>query len=163
MKLNLSSNLKQVGDAVKEKASNLSDAVKERAGNLGDTVKETAHQIGDSAKAKGMEIIEGWVAILPALEGYGLKKTSFGLALSLNPCLDVELEGEAALFTPDYVAQLVEETKDSAYLKFVFNAVKTTVSLHKGAGSSPIEPLLIKMQIKLSPEIRVYLGRPNLN
>ena len=170
MKLNLKKVTQAVADGaanlggtVLGRAGDLGHAVAEKAGSLSDSVRESAVQLSDAAKAKGMDMLEGWVSILPALDGYGLRATSFGLAMSLNPRLDVELKGEAASFTPEYLAELLEANKDNSYLKFIFNAIKTTLSLHSGAQSQPIEPLLVKIQVKLSPEIQVYLGSPNLN
>jgi len=148
--------------SVLEKAGDISHAVAEKAGSLTESVRDSAIQLGDAAKAKGIDVLEGWVAILPALNTYGLHTTSFGLAMSLNPRLDVELRGEAALFTPEYLAELIENNKENTYLKVIFNAVKTTLSLHSGAQTHPIEPLLVKIQVKLSPEIQVYLGSPHL-
>jgi hypothetical protein len=140
------------GDVIKEQASNLSDAVKEQANNLSDAVKE-----------KTYALIEDWLKIFPNLEGYGFKVTSFGLCMALSPALDVELTGNANAFNIDKLNTIIEENKGNQALTTVFKAIKTAFEWHERTGSDRhFKVVLLKLSIKITPEVKVYLGQPLL-
>ncbi len=128
--------------------------------NAGDLIKEQASALGDAAKQKGYSIINDWISILPKMKEYGLETSFFSLTVSINPTLEVELTGDAEKFTKDYVESLKEEAKGSTPMTLVFNSIKTTYQLHQQADLGTLNPLTVRIRVRLSPEIRVSYGEP---
>lgn len=124
----------------------------------GGLIREQANALGDAAKQKGYSIINDWISILPKMESYGLNTTFFSLSVSLNPTLDVELTGEAVKFNKEYLEQLIEENKTSTPISLVLNSIKTTYQLHQQTGFETLNPLMIRIKVRLSPEVRVSYG-----
>ncbi|MFZ1454454.1 MAG: hypothetical protein WAT46_00325 [Saprospiraceae bacterium] len=73
-----------------------------------------------------------------------------------------ELKGNTSDFTTDRIAQLLEENKDVKTVKFFLNVIKTTLALHQKTKAPTKEVLIVKIEVKLSPEIKVFLGKPEL-
>jgi hypothetical protein len=42
----------------------------------------------------------------------------------------------------------------------VMNTIKTTYSLHRRIYATLKDPLIVKVKIRISPEIKVFLGEP---
>lgn len=126
----------------------------------GSAIKEQAVSIGDAAKAKGNAIIDEWIFNIPNLEKYGLKTTYFSVGLSISPVLEIELQGNAAEFTLERIAEIQEEVKLSTPLRLVFNSIKTTAQLRQRADLVPIDPLTVRIKVRISPEINVSYGIP---
>lgn len=122
--------------------------------------QKAATNLGDAAKEKAMSIIDGWVEILPRLESLGLQNQSFGLSMGLNPSLRLELFGSVGAMTIERIDQILAENSDNYYIKLIFQAVRATIALHERAGAMPIEPLIVQVSVKLSPEITVFVGKP---
>ena len=138
------------------------EKLKTAASEATEKIRSAASELGDAAREKALSVIDGWVEILPRIELLGLEIRSFGLTVGLNPCLEVELEGSAGAMTTDRIDEILAENADSSYIKWIFQAVRTTTGLHNRANASAIEPLLVKIRVKLSPEITVFIGRPFL-
>jgi hypothetical protein len=128
----------------------------------GESLKEQAGNIGESAKEKSYQIIEDWVAVFPKLEGYGLRITSFSLAVAINPSLEVEFVGSHVDFTEERLATLLEENKNSAILRTIFTTIRTTYRLHQRINHRLEDPLILKLKVRLSPEVRVFIGKPEV-
>ena len=123
-------------------------------------IKEQAGKLGESAKEKSYQLIEDWIEIFPRLEQEGLKIRSMGLSLSINPALIVELEGKHEDFTIQKIREILDKHKTNTAITSVFNAIKSAYNLHRRIGASLQEPLIVKVQVKIVPEIEVFIGEP---
>lgn len=130
--------------------------------DAGVLVMDKASELNDAAKEKIMSTIDEWVEILPKIQALGFEMTSFGVAMSISPVLMAELKGNTSDFTTDRIAQLLEENKDVKTVKFFLNVIKTTLALHQKTKAPTKEVLIVKIEVKLSPEIKVFLGKPEL-
>ncbi len=118
--------------------------------------------VGTNTKERTMQLIEDWLKIFPKLEIYGLRITSFGLSLALSPGLDVELVGNHDDWSRERIDQLLEENKRQAAMITVLTAIKTAYNLHRRIYATQYDPLIIKVRIRLSPEVKVVIGKPVL-
>jgi hypothetical protein len=83
--------------------------------------------------------------------------------MAISPSLDVELSGDANGFTPESLDKILTECKGNQALTTVFKAIKTTYEWHRRTGSDKhFEVILLKLTIKITPEVKVYLGQPLL-
>jgi len=123
-------------------------------------LREQAGTIGAGARDKSYQIIEDWMQIFPQLEGYGFEITSFSLSVALSPALEVEMTGKHEDFSEERIAEILKENSRNGALLSVFNTIKTTYNLQKRTHTPIKEPLILKIRIRLSPEIKVYLGEP---
>lgn len=128
----------------------------------GAIVMDKAGEINDAAKEKIMSTIDEWVEILPKIQALGFDMTSFGVSMSLSPVLMTELKGKSADFTPERLTELMTEYKDVKSIKLFLNVIKTTLALHQKTKAPQNEILIVKIEVKLSPEIKVFLGKPEL-
>ncbi len=133
---------------------------KKSISHAGEVIKEQAAALGDAAKQKGYDIIGDWISILPKLKSYGFEVSFFSLSVSINPTLEVELVGEAEKFDMEYIEKLLEESKGSTPLNLVFTSIKTTHQFHQRAELETLNPLCVRIRVRLSPEIRVSYGEP---
>lgn len=138
------------------------DKLKKTLQDATDMLREQASALGEGAKEKSYQLIEDWLKIFPKLEAAGLSITSFGLSIALNPALEVELTGSHADFTPERIKQLIQENRSSTALVSVINTIKMTYAFHDKIKAERPEPLLVKIRIRLSPEIQVFIGQPLL-
>lgn len=123
-------------------------------------VKDQASTLGEGAKEKTFQLIDEWLTVFPTLEVYGLEITSFSLSIALSPSLEVEFKGEHKNFPPERLKQILEENKSNAALTSVFTTIKTTYNLHRKIYATLNDPLILKIRIKITPEIRVFIGEP---
>lgn len=121
-----------------------------------------ADTVGEGTREKTNKIIEDWLTIFPVLEGYGLKVTSFSMTLGLSPSLNVELVGDHQNWQEDRIAERADQHKGEAALNLVFTAIRTAYRLHQRTKAELRDPLIIKIIVGLSPEVRVVLGEPVL-
>ncbi len=136
------------------------DRIKQTIKELTDTVQEQATALGASAKERSFEIIEEWLRIFPKLEVYKLQITSFSLSVAISPALEVELVGRHEDFSQERLQQILTENKDSTALSLVFNTIKTTYALHRKTYATLHDPLIVKIKVKISPQVQVFLGEP---
>ena len=125
-------------------------------------VKEQAATLSDSAKEKGYRLIEDWITVLPKFEEMGFEITSFAVGISISPTLEVEMTAMHNQFPMKKIEEILAEHKTSTPISLVFNTIKTTYNLHNRAKCSLKEPLIVKIRVKLPPEIKVFLGMPKL-
>ena len=135
------------------------DKIKKTLQDAGDIIKEQAASLGEGAKERSNQLIEDWLKIFPKLEIYGLEITSFALSVTLSPALEVELIGKHEDFTQERLQTIISENKNAALLS-VFNTIKTTYNLHRRTYALVKDPLIVKIKIRISPEIKVYIGQP---
>ncbi len=136
-------------DQIKKALSDVTEAIQQQAGTL-----------GENAKEKGYKIIEDWLQIFPKLEVYGLKITSFSLSVAISPALDVELRGRHADFPKERLQEIIHENRNNPSLTMVFSTINTTYNLHRKIYATLDDPLIVRIRIKISPEIRVTIGMP---
>ncbi len=121
--------------------------------------QQTAH-LGEGAKERTYQLIDEWLQIFPKLEIYGLKINSLSLGVSLNPVLEVELLGKHDDFKPERVDAILQENRKNAAITTVFTTIKTTYTFHRRTLADLREPLIVKIRVRLSPEVRVFIGEP---
>lgn len=137
------------------------DKVLKTLQEAGGTIREQAAGLSSGAKEKTYAIIEDWLQIFPRLEAYGLKVESFALGVALSPSLEVDLKGKHEDFSAEQLAIISEETdKGDAALRMVVSTIKTTYNLHQRISNELPNPLIVKIKIKLSPEVKVFIGEP---
>lgn len=121
-----------------------------------------AGTVGEGAKVKTNQLIEDWLKIFPRLEIYGLEITSFSLGLAISPSLEVELVGNHEDWTMDRLDSLLAENKGNPAMSMVLTTIKSAYRLHAKSLATLRPPLILKVSIRLSPEVRVVLGQPVL-
>ncbi|MEL6274465.1 MAG: hypothetical protein AAFQ37_04345 [Bacteroidota bacterium] len=121
-----------------------------------------AGTVGEGAKEKTNQVIEDWLKIFPQLEVYGLEITSFSLGLAISPSLEVELVGKHEDWSIARLDKLLAENRGQTAITMVLTAIRTTYRLHKKALATLRPPLVVKISVRLSPEVRVVLGEPVL-
>lgn len=136
------------------------EKIKNSFNRTGELIKEQAAALGDAAKQKGYNLINDWISILPKLKEYGLETSFFSLSVSLNPTLEMELTGDASKFDVVYLDEIIEETKSVTTLNLVFSSIKTTQQLFNNTTHETLNPLTVRIRVRLSPEIRVSYGEP---
>lgn len=139
------------------------DKFKKTLVQASEIIKEQATTLGDTAKEKSYQIIEDWVEIFPILEEYGLEIKSVGLSVSISPALEVEMRGEHANFPKARIEEILEENKKlpgRTAVVSVFSTISTTYNLHRRMNARLHAPLIVKVKVKLSPEINVVIGEP---
>lgn len=136
------------------------DKVKQAIKEASEALREQATNLGEGAKEKSYQLIEEWLQVFPKLEIAGLQITSFALSVAISPALEVELMGSHKQFPPERLSALMKEHKNNAALISVFQTIKTTYNLHRRTYADLNDPLVVKVRIRLSPEIKVYIGKP---
>ncbi|MEL7221319.1 MAG: hypothetical protein AAGJ93_08375 [Bacteroidota bacterium] len=127
----------------------------------GGTIKEQAAGLGTGAREKTYAIIEDWLQIFPKLETYGLKVESFALGVAISPSVEVDLKGRHEDFTADKLALIsLDAEKSDAAMRMVISTIKTAYKLHGRISDELPDPLIVKIRIKLSPEVKVFIGEP---
>ena len=150
-------------DKIKESLFQASEIIREQAGSFGETIKEQSSNLGDAAKNKSIQLMDDWLNVFRRLEEYGFKITSFGLGIALSPSLEVELEGPSEKFTLERIKELIEENKESTSMTSVLKTIKTTYELHGRISSQEYDMILLRVMVKITPEIKVVLGEPKLH
>ena len=123
-------------------------------------LKEQANNLGGSAKEKAFQLIDDWLAVFPKLENYGLKLNSCALSAAISPALEVEMLGNHQEFPPERLDEIIEQVKGDTAMLSVFTTIRTTYNLHRRINPILNDPLIVKIKIRLSPEIKVYIGEP---
>lgn len=136
------------------------DKFKQAINDATETLRAQASQFGEGAKEKSFQLIEEWLTVFPKLEIYGLEIRSFALSVALSPALEVEMVGQHEDFRPERLEEIIQETRKNAALVSVFTTIRTTYNLHRRTLANLNDPLVVKIRVRLSPEIKVYLGVP---
>lgn len=136
------------------------DKIKQTLQEATEMLREQAASFGEGAKEKSYKVIEEWLQVFPKLEVYGLKITSFSLSVAISPALEVEMVGKHEDFRQERLQRIIQENRGSPAILSVMNTIKTSYNLHRKTYANLEDPLILKIRIRLSPEIRVYLGKP---
>ena len=73
----------------------------------------------------------------------------------------VEMMGKTSDFDEEKLLKLMEEFKNEKSVRLLLNAIKSTIMMHKKAGLPTNDELIVKLDVKLSPEIKVLIGKPS--
>jgi len=126
---------------------------------LSEMVRSQASSLGEGARERSEKLIEEWLKVFPKLEVYGLKITSFALSAAISPALEVELVRKHVDFTPVRLREIMAENPRSPAILSVMNTIKTAYILHRKSYADLEDPLILKIRVRLSPEIKVYIGK----
>jgi hypothetical protein len=135
------------------------DRLKKAFQEASDAIMEQAGSLGENAKERGYQLIEEWLSIFPRMQTYGLEMVNFSLTVALSPSLEVEMRGSHEDFSPEKIEQILKENKSSAAMISVFTTVKSTYTLYRSTGNPLTNPLIIRLKVKITPEIKVTIGQ----
>ncbi|WP_238752033.1 hypothetical protein [Neolewinella maritima] len=121
-----------------------------------------ASTVGEGTRERTNKLIEDWLDIFPTLAGYGLEITSFSMALALSPSLNVELLGQHSDWSEEALQERMAAHKGETALTMVFTAIRTAYRLQRQTKASLRDPLILKVVVRITPEVRVVLGQPIL-
>ncbi len=138
------------------------DSLLEMAQSAGSNIREKAVAAGQAAVDNTIQAIEKWLEEFPKIEAYGLQVSNFSFTMGLMPALEVELLGSHFSFPQEKISEILADNKTGSLTWMVFNAVKTAYRLHGKIAQTLEEPLIVKIRLSLSPEISVFVGRPNV-
>ncbi|MEO0337762.1 MAG: hypothetical protein AAF242_00975 [Bacteroidota bacterium] len=136
------------------------DKLQKALNDATDFIKDQANTLGDSAKGKAFEVIDDWIKIFPQLENYGLKVNSFAMGIAISPSVEAELVSSHEQFPPERLEQILEEVKGQTAISSVFSTIRTAYTLHRRINAELKDPLIVVIKIKISPEVKVYIGEP---
>jgi 16S rRNA C967 or C1407 C5-methylase (RsmB/RsmF family) len=102
----------------------------------------------------------GCIEIIPQIEESGLQLYSFSFSASLNPSIDAELRGKCVDFPLEKWEELISLNEKNKSLSLVYNTLKSTFKMYHKIKPEMPEDFYLRLRIKLSPEIRVYIGEP---
>ena len=136
------------------------DKIAKALQDASEEVKKQTLNLGEGAKERTEKILDEWLQIFPKLEIYGLRITSFSLGVAISPSVEVELVGDHEDFKTERLQGIIDANKGSAAITTVLTTIKTAYALHRRTYAELREPLIVKIKIKLSPEVRVFIGQP---
>ncbi len=123
-------------------------------------IKNQAENISASAKNQYEKMVEDWIQIIPQIEESGLQLNSFSFSASLNPSIDAEFSGKCVDFPLEKWEELISLNEKNKSLALVYNTLKSTFKMYHKIKPEMPEDFYLRLRIKLSPEIRVYIGKP---
>ena len=123
-------------------------------------IKNQAENISASAKNQYEKMVEDWIKIIPQIEESGLQLYSFSFSASLNPSIDAEFRGKCVDFPLEKWEELISLNEKNKSLALVYNTLKSTFKMYHKIKQEMPEDFYLRLRIKLSPEIRVYIGDP---
>ena len=139
------------------------DQIKSSIDKLGENLKDQAGSLSESAKEKSMQMIDEWLRVIPRLQTYGMDISSFSVNLAISPGLDIEMFAAREDFQPAKVRRLLEENKEVKWLAFVLKTAVMAFEMNeKLERKEPYDKVILKIKVKVPPEVRVVLGEPIL-
>ncbi len=136
------------------------DKVKRAFQEASDFLRDQAQSLKEGTRDKSFQIIEDWLQVFPKLEIYGLEMTSFAMSFALSPGLEVELKGKHEDFTQERLKTLIAENARHPATLSVLTTIRTAYNLHRRTYANLNDPLIVKVKVRISPEIKVYIGQP---
>jgi len=136
------------------------DKLKQALQEAGELLKDQASNFGEGAKERSYQLIDDWLKVFPQLELYGLEITSFALSVAISPSVEVELMSKHDKFPKERLDEIIAENKGKAAIISVFSTIRTAYQFHRKIYANLREPLIVKIRIRLSPEIQVFIGEP---
>ena len=134
---------------------------------LDDLMNSARKGIGNLADGLGVgerteAIIDDWLTIFPQLAEYGLSITSFSMAIALSPSLEVELVGRHGDWSDVAIAQRLAAHRGEKAITMVITTIRTAYRMQRKTAAPLRDPLILKLTVKITPEVRVVLGQPVL-
>lgn len=136
------------------------EQLKQMMQEASEAVKQQVQNAGINAKEKAYELIEEWLQIIPLLESEGLKMNSFSLSIAISPSLEVELIGQNKDFPIERLDQLKNKYQRNLPMQAVLTTIRTTYKMHTRIQAPLKDPLIVKIKVRLAPEINVFIGEP---
>ncbi|NJB85770.1 hypothetical protein GGR26_001515 [Lewinella marina] len=130
--------------------------------NARNAISGLATSVGEGTREKTAKLLEDWLQIFPILSGYGLEITSFSMTLGLSPALNVELLGKHGDWTEESIQERMTAHRGDTALTTVFTAIRTAYRLQRQTKAPLRDPLILKIIVRITPEVRVVLGQPIL-
>ncbi|MBB4077480.1 hypothetical protein GGR28_000081 [Lewinella aquimaris] len=121
-----------------------------------------ASTVGEGTREKTNKMIEDWLQIFPTLATYGLDITSFSMTLALSPSLNVELLGSHEQWNEEIIRERMAAHRGETAITMVFTAIRTAYRLQRQTKATLRDPLILKIIIRITPEVKVVLGQPVL-
>lgn len=126
------------------------------------SIIEEVTSVKDSTLRGGSKLINSWLDILPILEECGFEITCFAMGYSISPTLEVELKGRVDQFPDEKIKAIMELHPKNGLIKTVFQAIKTTLHIYKKSDSTPQNDLIVSLRVRISPEVKVFVGTPTI-
>lgn len=136
------------------------EQLKQMMQEASEAVKLQVNNVSSNAKEKAYELIEEWLQIIPLLESEGLKMNSFSLSIAISPSLEVELIGQNKDFPIERLDQLKIKYQRNVPMQAVLTTIRTTYKMHNKIQAPLKDPLIVKIKVRLAPEINVFIGEP---
>lgn len=125
-----------------------------------EALKDQAANLSESAKEKTKQTIETWISIIPKLASHGFRLEYFSLKASINPTLTFEMHADYNEFPPERLEQLCAQWRSQTAMFLIFSAIKATLAMYQQTNQPLKNPLVVRISVKLAPEIQVSLGDP---
>lgn len=125
-------------------------------------IGDLAGTVGEGARERSLELIEDWLEIFPQLAQYGLDITSFSMGLAISPSLNVELLGAHENWSDEAIAERLKAHKGETAITMVLTTIRTAYRLQQKTKAELRDPLILKVIVKVPPQVRVVLGQPIL-
>ncbi len=125
-------------------------------------VSGLASTVGEGTREKTNKLIEDWLDIFPTLATYGLEMTSFAMSLALSPSLNVELIGKHGDWNEERIKELLAQHRGDTAIVMVLTAIRTAYRLQRQTKAPLHDPLILKVIVRITPEVKVVLGQPVL-
>jgi 16S rRNA C967 or C1407 C5-methylase (RsmB/RsmF family) len=123
-------------------------------------LKHEAENISSNARNHYDKVLDDWIKIIPQIEQSGLTLYSFSFGASLNPSIDAEFKGKCIDFPIEKWEEFISLNEKNKSLTLVFNTIKSTFKMYQKLKTELPEEFYLRIRIRLSPEIRVFLGEP---
>jgi 16S rRNA C967 or C1407 C5-methylase (RsmB/RsmF family) len=123
-------------------------------------LKHEAENISSNARNQYDKVLDDWIKIIPQIEQSGLTLYSFSFGASLNPSIDAEFKGKCIDFPIEKWEEFISLNEKNKSLTLVFNTIKSTFKMYQKIKTELPEDFYLRIRIRLSPEIRVFLGEP---
>ena len=125
-----------------------------------EAVKDQAANLGESAREKARQTIGEWVNIIPKLAHQGLQLEYFSLEASINPTLTFEMHADYNEFPLERLDRLCEQWRSQTPAFLVYSTMKATLAMYQRTNLPLKNPLVVRISVKLAPEIQVSFGEP---
>lgn len=125
-----------------------------------EVIKEKASNFGQEAKEKTSKMMDDWLGVFPELVSYGFEMTSFAVGFAISPSIDVELKANPEQFTKERLDELIAKNEGEKTLNSVLASIRSSRNLYERMDVEMTAPLILKIKVKITPEIKVYFGTP---
>ena len=125
-----------------------------------EVIREKASALGQDAKDKTSKLLDEWLGVFPDLLAMGFEMTSFSVGYAISPSINVELKANPEDFSIEQLSELIEQHREKRTLTSVLSSIKSARALYERMDMEIRSPLIVKVKVKITPEIVVYFGQP---